>query len=319
MKNIKKIALLLLFASSSLFVSCEADSDALTGGAEKGGLLDVKKLAITYVVGNGLTTPYNNDILIYQGNEKVVKIDIYKSFTTTKIVGDKVVEVTSNEILFKTISPTATVQTETVSYSTNYNELIAGLIVDGAPISAIDSNLKIGDYFTLVYKSTLNNGKVHQNFASTKISVGTRLAGIYKVIQTAYWRIYVPRPDVTWSGQTRIIESVDATTYRFLEFAGPFGPLNSGNDNTHYFTVDSDGAVKTPVTYNGVAQILMTFPVINCDETPSNITNACAFNGLQNIVVKDDVNGRDKIYRTYGYLNPTGPREIYEVLEKVVD
>lgn len=323
MKNIKKIALFLLIATSSLFVACEADSDTLTGGAEKGGLLDVKKLAITYVVGNGLTTPYNNDILIYQGNEKVQKIEVYKTFTTTKVVAGKTVEVTSNEILFKTISPTAAVQTETVSYSTNYNELIAGLVVDGAPISAVDSDLKIGDYFTLVYKSTLNNGKIHQNFASTKISVGTRLSGTYKVVETAYWRINVPRPDVQWIGQTRIIESVDATTYRFLEFAGPFGPLNTGNDNTHYFTVDANGVVRTPVSYNGVAQVLGTFGVINCEETPSLMVNACgAFPGLENVVIKDDINGKDRIYRTYGYNTTSGaagPREIYEVLEKVVD
>ena len=318
MKNIKKIALLLLFVSSSLFVSCEADSDTLTGGADLGGLLDVKKVAITYVVGNGLTTPYNNDILIYQGNEKVVKIDIYKSFTTTKIVGDKVVEVTSNEILFKTISPTATVQTETVSYSTNYNELIAGLIVDGAPISTTDSNLKIGDYFTLVYKSTLNNGKVHQNFASTKISVGTRFAGTYKVIQGDYWRIGVLRSDLAWVGKERIIESVDATTYRFLEYCGYFGPGTGFADNTHYFTVDALDVVRTPVIYNGVAQILNDLPVINCEETPQNMTNACP-NTPNNTIVRDDVNGRDRIYRSYGYLAGSGAREFYEVLEKVVD
>jgi len=318
MKNIKKIALLVLFAASSLFVSCEADSDTLTGGAEKGGLLSVKKLAITYVVGNGLTTPYNNDILIYQGNEKVQKIDIYKTFTTTKVVDGETVEVTSNEILFKTISPTATVQTETVSYSTNYNELIAGLIVDGAPISTADSNLKIGDYFTLVYKSTLNNGKIHENFASTKISVGTRFAGTYRVIQGDYWRIGVLRDDLTWVGEERIIESVDATTYRFIEYCGIFGPATGFADNTHYFTVDASDVVRTSVIYNGVAQILNDLPVINCEETPTNMTNACA-NTPNNTIVRDDVNGKDRIYRSYGYLNANGSREFYEVLEKIVD
>jgi len=319
MKNIKKIALLFLLASSTLFVSCEADSDALTGGAELGGLLSVKKAAITYVVGDGQDKNYDNQISIYQGNEKVQKIDVYKTFTTTKTVNGEVVEVTSNSMLLKTITPPVVAQTEVVSYGTTYNELAVGLTVDGAPVSTADSNLKIGDYFTLKYISTLNNGKVHENYSSTKISVGTRLAGTYKVIQTAYWRIGVPTTVAGWLGGTRIIESVDATTYRFLEFAGAFGPLNTGNDNTHYFTVDSNGVVRTPVTYNGVAQILGTFPVINCEETPGNMTNACAFAGPQNIVVKDDVNGKDKIYRTYGYLNPTGPREIYEVLEKVVD
>lgn len=316
MKNIKKIALLLLFVSGSLFIACTADSDNLTGNAELGGLLNIKKDALTYVVGNGLTKAYDNQITIFQGNEKVVKIDIYKSFTTTKMVAGAMVEVTSNEILLKTISPPAIAQTETVSYSTNYNELIAGLIVDGLPVTPSDTSLKIGDYFTLVYKSTLNSGLVHENFKKTKLSVGTRFAGTYKVIQSLYWRINTPRPDILWVGQTRNVESVDATTYRFLEFAGPFGPPT---DNTHYFTVDSNDVVRTPVTYNGVAQILNSLPVINCEETPSSMTNACSFAGPQNTIVRDDVSGKDRIYRSYGYLNTTGSREFYEVLEKVVE
>ena len=326
MKNIKKIALLFLFVSSTLFVSCQADSDTLTGGAELGGLLSVKKEAITYVIGNGQDKNYDNQITIFQGNEKVQKIDVYKTFTTVKLGvdglilkakdgKDSIVYVTSNKLLFKTLTLPALSQHEVTGISASYNELITGLTVEGKPVTVDDSKLKIGDYFTLIYVSTLNNGKVHENYAKTKLSVGTRLAGTYTVIQTAYWRIGVPRPDVVWVGETRIIESVDASTYRFLDYAGPFK-----GKNTHYFTVDpTTNMVRTPVTYNGLTQILNTFPVINCEETPSSMTNACSFAGLQNIVVKDDVNGKDKIYRTYGYLNPSGSREIYEVLEKVVD
>lgn len=320
MKNIKNIALLFLFVSSSLFVSCEADSDTLTGGAELGGLLSVKKEAITYVIGNGQDKNYDNKITIYQGNEKVQKIDVYKTFTTTKTVNGEVVEVTSNSLLLKTLTLPVVAQTEVVAYSTTYNELVAGLTLDGSPVATSDGNLKIGDYFTLKYVSTLNNGKVHENYSKTKMSVGTRLAGTYTVIETAYWRIGVPRPDVTWAGQTRIIESVDAITYRFLNYAGPFV-----GENTHYFTVDPlTNIVNTPEKYNGVAQILNLWKLTNCDTaSPYNMPNACgAFPGLQNIVVKDDVNGKDKIYRTYGYYTETGAagsREIYEVLEKVVD
>lgn len=320
MKNIKKLAFLFVFAASSLFVGCQADSDTLTGGAELGGLLSVKKEAITYVIGNGQDKNYDNKITIYQGNEKVQKIEVYKTFTTTKTVNGEVVEVTSNSLLLKTLTPPVVDQTEFVPYSTTYNELAAGLIVDGNPVATSDGNLKIGDYFTLKYISTLNNGKVHENYSSTKIAVGTRLAGTYVVVETAYWRIGTPRPDVVWAGQTRTIESVDATTYRFLDYAGPFKGAN-----THYFTVDpSTNIVNTPAEYNGVAQILNTWKLINCDTPfPNNMANACgAFPGLQNIVVKDDVNGRDKIYRTYGYYTETGAmgaREIYEVLEKVVD
>ena len=34
---------------------------------------------------------------------------------------------------------------------------------------------------------------------------------------------------------------------------------------------------------------------------------------------QDDVLGKDRIYMSYGYLAASGPREFYEVLEKVVD
>lgn len=318
MKNIKKIAFLFLSVCSLLFVACDEKGDFLTGGSKTGGLLNVKKEAITYVVGNGLTKPYDNQITIFQGVEKVVKIDIYKSFTTTKVVNGVKVTFTSNQILLKSITLLANVQTESVSYSTTYNDLIAGLVIDGAPLPAADSSLQIGDYFTLVYKSTLNTGLIHENSVKTKLSVGTRFAGTYRVIQGDYWRIGTPRPDISWVGETRIIESVDATTYRFVGYCGYFGPSNGSADNTHYFTVDANDVVRTPVTYNGLAQILNALPVINCEETPTNMTNACA-NTPNNTIVRDDVNGRDKIYRSYGYLNTTGPREFYEVLEKIVD
>ena len=41
--------------------------------------------------------------------------------------------------------------------------------------------------------------------------------------------------------------------------------------------------------------------------------------GIQNKAVRDDVLGKDRLYMSYGYIAATGPREFYEVLEKVVD
>jgi hypothetical protein len=50
------------------------------------------------------------------------------------------------------------------------------------------------------------------------------------------------------------------------------------------------------------------------------MTNACGYAGIQNKAVRDDVDGKDRIYMSYGYLNPaSGSREFYEVLEKVVE
>lgn len=333
MKIIKYCSLALVLFIGLVSVSCEGDSDELTGNNVRGGLLELKNEAQTYVVGNGLTTNYDNLITIFQGNEKVNKIDIYVTFTTGKLGADglilkdidgndSIVEVTSNKLLLKTITPAATDQREQYPFSVNYNELIPGLVVNGKPVTSADSELRIGDYFTLTYVSTLNTGNIHQNGKSTKIAVGTRFAGTYRVIETAYWRINVPRPDVVWVGQTRTIESVDAVTYKFIQFAGPFG---GPTDNTHFFTISPGDVVETPTTYKGVIQYLNTFPVINCSETPALMINACPYtgnDGKKNIIVRDDVNGKDKIYRTYGYNTTTGaagPREIYEVLEKIVD
>jgi hypothetical protein len=49
------------------------------------------------------------------------------------------------------------------------------------------------------------------------------------------------------------------------------------------------------------------------------MTNACGFAGIQNKAVRDDVDGKDRIYMSYGYLAASGSREFYEVLEKVVE
>ncbi len=306
MKNIKlySLALLVLFG---LF-SCEEDSDVLTGDAKTGGLLNNIPGLLAYVVGNGNDFEYNGSFTVYQGDVKTTQVSIYKSFENASGV--------SNEVLLKTIDIPTSPQNQVVNFTVTYNELIAGLTLNGAPLPSSDSLLEIGDAWILKYVSKTSNGDMNSNRSTTKVSVGTRFAGTYKVIQGEYWRIGVYRPDVAWVGQTRVIESVNSTTYRFLGFAGPFAAAT----NTHYFTIDGSDVVRTPLLYNGTAQLLNGFGVINCENTPTDIVNACGFVGLQNTVVRDDVTGKDRIYRTYGYYTTgSGPREIYEVLEKIVE
>lgn len=227
----------------------------------------------------------------------------------------------TNEILLSTIDVPASPQHQTFNFSLTYPELIEGLFIAGVPLPAEDTGLNIGDSWNLRYVATTSNGNATVNADKTKISVSTRYAGNYKVLSSSqYWRIGVETVSTygDWHGGERTVESVDATTYKFIDYAGPFFAVT----NTHYFTIDSDLVVETPITYNGVAQLLNTFGVINCVDTPDLMTNACGVPGLQNTVVKDDVLGKDVIYRSYGYNTTTGavgPREIYEVIEKVVD
>lgn len=290
-------------------VSCEdEDNDLLTGNQNEGGLLSVNSILVPYVVGNGADFEYEASISAFQGDIQVNSVDIYKTFTN--VAGES-----SNTVLLKTVTFPNTEQVENLSFTVSYNELINGLTLNGAPLPASDSALSIGDSWTLTYVSNTSAGTQAQNLKTTKVSVGTRFAGQYTVIQCEYWRINVPRPDVTgpFLGTVVTIESVNSTTYRKLEWAGPF----SGNE--FYFTIDSNDDVLVPTTYDGAAQILNALPAINCLETPGDMLNACAFPGIQNKAVRDDVLGKDRLYMSYGYIAATGPREFYEVLEKVVD
>jgi len=307
--NLYFLSLIALFG---LF-SCEDDNnDELTGDAAVGGLLNVKSGLVAYVVGNGNTFNYNATVNAFQGAVKTTKIDVYKTFTS--VDGD-----TSNEAFLKSIDVPSTPQSQDINIAVNYNELISGLTLNGNPLPASDSGLNIGDYWILKYVCTTSDGTVHSNASTTKISVGTRFAGTYRVVSTSqYWRLGVETTSTYagWHNTLRTIESVNATTYRLLDYAGPF----VATTNTHYFTIDASDVVRTPIIYNGTAQLLNGFGVINCEDTPLDIAIACGVAGLQNTVVRDDVDGKDRIYRTYGYYTTgSGPREIYEVLEKVVD
>lgn len=304
----KYIYLFLTIASFGVMSCNNPEQDVLTGNKNEGGLLNVKNILVPYVVGNGNDFEYKASISAFQGDVKVQTVDIYKTFTNVD-------GVSSNTALLKTVTFPVAAQVENLDFTTTFNELIAGLQIDGVALSSDDSNLNIGDYWTLKYVSRTSAGTSAENLKTTKVAVGTRFAGQYSVVQCEYWRIGVIRPDVTGSflGTVVTIESVNATTYRKLEYCGPF----SGNE--FYFTIDSADNVLVPTLYNGEAQILNALPAINCTENPGEMTNACGFAGIQNKAVRDDVDGKDRIYMTYGYLASTGSREFYEVLEKVVE
>ncbi len=306
MKKIQFYILTLLVLTS--FVACDKEEDdKLTGGAATGGLIDVKSQLVTYVLNNGNDYPYTASLRLFQGDVKVTKISIYKSFTNED-------NDTSNEVLLKTIDVPNSPQDQTLSFTTTFNELIDGLILNGNPLPTSDSGLKIGEFWRLRYVTTTSDGNEHSNSKFTKLAIGTRFAGKYTVVESSYWRINVFSGD--WNGDERIIESVDETTYRYVGYAGPFASAT----NTHYFTIDNSDLVNTPGSYNGSVQLLNGFGVINCTDNPTDMINSCNFAGPQNTVVRDNIDGKDRIYRTYGYYTTgSGPREFYEVLEKVVD
>lgn len=310
MKNIKIYSLVALLFAGFTFVSCDDSTDVLTGGSELGGELTVKKDLIGYVVGNGLTTNYDNEISIFQGNEKVVSIDVYKTFTTKDINGDDIV---SNKLFLKTITVPALAQREVVSFGVSYNDLASGLSVAGVPLPANDGGLSIGDYWKLTYVSHLDNGQIHATTNETKIAVGTRFSGKYRCVDAMYFRIGVQLYDETGWPAVTTIEAVNATTYKVVNYLGVF------TGNTWYFTIVND-VIDIPVSYNGASQLGNGQPFISCASNPADMASVNC--GSSNVVIRDDVTGKDRLKMSFGYYTGSGavgPRTFYQEMEKIVE
>ncbi len=306
MKNIKILLLLLL--GLSLITSCvDDDNDELTGSAITGGLVKPTSNSIGYVVGNGDT--YTAGGTVFQGNVQTETVEVYNSFTSSQ-TGE-----TSNEVLLATLDITGMEVGTDGEFATSfdYNDLIDGLTLSGNPLPADDGNLSIGDFWTLRFVSKLSNGNTVSNAATTKVSVGTRFAGTYAVVESVYYRIGVNRDDVAWP-EEMLIESVDATTYRVVEYFGAF----SGNE--YYFQIDANDKITYPEeTPDGEGQTGNGQPLTTCDRNPGDLTNVPCGDDT-NLVIRDDVTGKDRLVMTFGYFTAgSGPREFYQVLEKIVE
>jgi hypothetical protein len=309
MKNIKIYLLTLLTIVS--FGSCaDNDNDELTGDAITGGLLTVNTRSIGYVVGDGGT--YIASGSVFQGNDQTTSIGIYISFTDSQ-TGE-----TSNEKLYETIQLADTSIGSNVDFSSSfsYENLSSDLSLSDGPVSSDDTQLNIGDFFNVRYESTLKTGSVITNSVSTKVSVGTRFAGTYAPLAGAYYRIgvltYETADWLLYCPET-LIESVDATTYRVIEYFGVFG------GNEWYFQIDSNDRISYPDnTPSGDAQTGNGAPFITCAANSADLTNIPC--GLEtNKVIRSD-DGKDILVMSFGYYTAgSGSREFYQELEKIVE
>lgn len=316
MKNIKKMKniknLLLVFSLLGLLYSCSDDNtDTLTGNKDEGGLLTVKNNLIGYVVGNGNSFQYKSTVNAFQSEVKVTSVAVYKQFTNTS-------GATSNKTLLGTYTCPTNNQSVNLDINFTYPELISGLTVNGNPIPSDDTLLNIGDYWTLTYVTTTDDGQTQQNAKTTKVAVGTRFAGNYKCVNGSYYRIGVLTYTTgDWPTSTTI-ESVNSTTYRVKTYFGPFNNSSTATGGDFYFTIDSSDNISYPATTpDGVPQEGNALPFITCSTNPTQMTNSNC--GSSNFVTRDNISGKDKLTMSFGYLATTGSREFYQVMEKIVE
>lgn len=301
MKNINYLLILLIMAFG--FTACEldrADYDELGNDPALGGHLTIQSRLLTYVVGN--QGPYTAKFQDEVSALKINSVDVYKRFVRAAD------GVSTNENLLTSITITETNN----SFDFNYSGLIEGLVLEGNALPAIDSELSIGDFFEFSYHSNLENGETHVNPATTKVAVGTRLAGVYTVVESAYWNSGASIGD--WNGDERIIESVNAAIYRHI-WAGSW--VND-DANNYYFTVDSATGIITVMDTDpdGNAITINDSPIMVCG-------GAYPFESLDctiNLATLNNETGADIVETTIGYFRGTGAtRELYEKLVKNVD
>lgn len=309
----KKISLYLTFIMTVLLSSCTEDNDLLTQNETQGGLVTINTKLIGYVVGNGDSYEYKANFDIIQGVEKTAKVDVYKYFNKKNPDGTFT---RSNQNLLTTLTLDTDTSFRAYEFTFTYPELIEGLSVDGTPLPTSDASLQIGESWVFVFVSTLTDGRTHQNASTIKVAVGTRFAGTYKCNVGAYYRLGVLNAGAAdWPASTTI-ESVDETTYKVVEYFGIF----SGNE--YYFNMDSSDVITYPANRpDGSPQLGNGQPFITCVTNPGDFAAVSIDCGpTSNIGVRDDVEGKDRLYMSYGYFTTgSGPRVFYQELEKIVN
>ena len=164
MKKLIFSALSLLF-TVFVFVSCDDTfDDLMTADVKTGGMLAPSE-GIPYKLGG--TPSFDVTINVPKG-PGINAIEIYRTYTDKSVT-----------VLDQTVDVGSANKTGAVSKKVNftYAKLIAGL-----SMPADESVLKIGDAWTLSYKSVMEDGRKVDVATKTKITVANKFAGYYQCV-----------------------------------------------------------------------------------------------------------------------------------------
>ena len=301
MKNIK---LIISFSFALMFVSisCNEDNFVQYGNEQYQKVTDPYLQIITPVISFQAGVPsYHMEFIVVNGLKRVTDVLVYKTFT------DAATGAQSNEALLDSY-PVSADATTTVTDELTYAKLKEGLTINGNPLPDNEVDIAIGSgwQFRFVGVSAASDIPLA---GSIRVGVLSRFAGIYKVIESAYYRIGVLTSN--WTGQTRFIGSVDATTFSYNDFWGPFA---WGGHSFNFVLDESDNSLEVPVLVNG--EFYAGSRAIGCSTDYALFTHVPCDGS--NVLIPDDLNGKHQIKLTYGYFTDgSGPREFYEILEKL--
>lgn len=176
MKSFKRIFILLLFSPMLFLTSCLENEDLMTSDVKTGGLIVPGTSSFPYKLGE--TTTINLAVKVPQG-PAVSAIKVTSQFYNV------VTKKSSNVVPLTTINvggANATADAD-VAFSVTYADLSKDIVVDGTPLSAVESDNNIGDTWTLTYTSVVD-GRDAINGSKTTIAVANKYAGLYQCVGT---------------------------------------------------------------------------------------------------------------------------------------
>ena len=299
----------LLILLSLLWLSCDDEPEI---DYDKTAAIDQQVLDPYLQVTTGFvsftpgTPEYNIGFNVINGVKKIDKVNVYTTFK------DAASGQSSNEVIIGTYdvtSPERTVITDKLTYA----ELTQGLTVNGQPLPASDEDVVPGSGWTYRFEGIQPSGESLSLLGAINM-VYSKYAGLYKVIESNYFRIGVPGSPPNWNGSERFIGHVDDVT---LSHNDAWGPFDDWAGESFHFSIDPVSmAIEVPIItesglYSGTR-------ALSCQTDKSQFKNVPCDGS--NILIEDNVNGKHIIKLTYGYFTDgSGPREFYEVLEKIVD
>lgn len=294
-----KLLLPFLFLSV-VFTSC-ADEDLVTygdGGTVKiaDPFLQIQTAVVSFQAG---LPDYTISTYLVNGQKAVTKVNVYSVYTDAK-TGAK-----SNEALVTSFDVAAGNRV-LLEKKLTYADLKKGLTVNGGALPDDEKTLPVGSGWKFRFEGETSSGNISLP-GNMNVGVLSRFAGLYKVVESKYYRIGVLTAD--WAGQTRFIGSVDETTFSYNDFWGNFAWAGK----SFHFAVNADNSINVPITPNG---IFSGTYAINCKDNKDKFGFVPCED--TNVLIPDEATGKHRIKLTYGYFTEgSGSREFYEVLEKI--
>lgn len=306
----------ILLALSTLFwLSCSEDTEMDYGTNEETQRITDPALQInTPVIGFQAGTEnyeYAFNVINPDNDLQLEEIKMYSIFT------DAETGLSSEEVELATVDvegPNRNVIAGTV----DYNQLKAGVTVNGQPLPEDQLLLKVGSGWKVRFEGITASGKVIRLGGNINVAVLSPYAGIYEFTHLEYYRINVLRNDVSDPvlGTQVFIGSVDEDTFSHNDWWGPFAWTGSSFNFSIDLTPDAEG--NFPITsYEFPNGIYSGNRPLTCATEPSSMPNVhCPDSDY----LEPDNSGAHKLYMSYGYFTDgSGAREFYCELTRVVE